>query len=258
MPLTNKLPYGFPLHCIIYGDAGAKKSTCAATFPKPMLVLSFDPFGKELPYLRRGRPGDRTRTDAGYFITPVWHAERDEVSIMIEHFVDPDPEQPTIWGAYLSRMHTLVRSGELTQWKTVVFDSLTFMEFSARMWDKYKANKGAKDGRQHYGASKDAVELQVLGRASAFPCNVVAIAHVDEEKDDAHGGMIYNPAAPGKLSKRLPAGFTELYRAFVKTENGKNDWLLQTEKSSLFNASSQIPAPDPCPPDYRALWTREE
>lgn len=40
------------LHWIIYGDIGSGKSTMAATFPKPMLVHCFDPFGKDMPYLK--------------------------------------------------------------------------------------------------------------------------------------------------------------------------------------------------------------
>lgn len=37
-------------HCLVYGDTGTGKSTFAATWPKPMLVLFFDPMGKDIPY----------------------------------------------------------------------------------------------------------------------------------------------------------------------------------------------------------------
>lgn len=47
----------YPLHCLVYGNPGSFKSTFAAMFPKPMLVLSFDNWGKEKPYHRRGRIG---------------------------------------------------------------------------------------------------------------------------------------------------------------------------------------------------------
>lgn len=40
-----------PVHCMTYGDSGTGKSTFAATWPKPMLVWCFDPFGKDIPYL---------------------------------------------------------------------------------------------------------------------------------------------------------------------------------------------------------------
>jgi hypothetical protein len=43
-----------PIHVLVYGLAGAKKSILAATFPKPMLVVMCDAMGKEMPYLRAG------------------------------------------------------------------------------------------------------------------------------------------------------------------------------------------------------------
>ncbi len=46
-----------PIHALIYGDAGARKSSLARTFPKPMRVCHFDPFGKDQPYLFSGTPG---------------------------------------------------------------------------------------------------------------------------------------------------------------------------------------------------------
>jgi len=43
---------------LVYGDPGSGKTTFLSTFPKPLLVFSFDPFGKELPYLRMGHVVD--------------------------------------------------------------------------------------------------------------------------------------------------------------------------------------------------------
>lgn len=40
------------IHAICYGDIGSGKSTFARTFPTPMLVHMFDPFGKDRPYLK--------------------------------------------------------------------------------------------------------------------------------------------------------------------------------------------------------------
>jgi len=80
-----------PLHAIAYGDSGAKKSTMAATFPKPMLVWMFDPWGKELPYVRRG-----TRRDGGTDVhgTPITEVmskrDPDKLLVRIEHYLDDD------------------------------------------------------------------------------------------------------------------------------------------------------------------------
>lgn len=45
------------LHVLVYGDFGSKKSFLAASFPKPMIVMMFDPMGKDNPYLQQGTPG---------------------------------------------------------------------------------------------------------------------------------------------------------------------------------------------------------
>lgn len=44
-----------PIHLLVYGNAGAKKSMLAATFPQPILVIMCDAIGKDGPYLRAGK-----------------------------------------------------------------------------------------------------------------------------------------------------------------------------------------------------------
>jgi hypothetical protein len=39
---------------LVYGEPGSGKTTFAATWPKPLLVIFFDPIGKDLPYLELG------------------------------------------------------------------------------------------------------------------------------------------------------------------------------------------------------------
>ena len=45
---SNQRPRPFA-HAIAYGDSGGGKSTFAATWPKPMVVFFFDPFGYGIP-----------------------------------------------------------------------------------------------------------------------------------------------------------------------------------------------------------------
>ena len=244
----------FPLHVMIYGDAGSKKSTFAATFPKPLLVFMFDPRGKDRPYLRHAHSlSDEYTDDYGSLCQQALDADGN-ILIQLERYLDADPEAPAAYERFRQRMRAF--PAEHVYWQTVVFDSLTYMELMARKLDQYKINKGARDGRQHYAASTSAIEDMLGIRAGSMPMNVVVCAHIEEHKDEVHGHMIYNPAAPGQQSKKLPAGFSELYRAYVVSDGTPptNRWLLQTEKSALYNAASQIPAPNPCVPDYEALW----
>lgn len=50
----GKAPWWERLHALVYGEAGTGKSSFAATWPKPILVLFFDPVGKDMPYIQVG------------------------------------------------------------------------------------------------------------------------------------------------------------------------------------------------------------
>lgn len=245
-------------HCLVYGDSGSYKSTFAGTWPKPLLVMAFDPYGKDAPYWRLGEPSGLEMDDLGSPIRTVASRKSGRLLARIEHYLDEDPERPDAYARFRRRMATL-RGDAIKEWATLVIDSVTFMELAARKLEQYKLNPTARDPRQWYAGSKEALEEMLLGRVGALPINVVVICHVDEDKDELHGQMVRNPAAPGKLSKRLPAGYSELYRAYVTRDDaGQRVPLLQTRGDAMYNASTQIPAPDPCDPVYTALWSEAD
>jgi hypothetical protein len=248
-----------PIHCLVYGDPGSKKSTFAATFPTPGLVLSFDPHGKDQPYWRRGVPSKLkkiTLSDGGdgpgltYPCREVTSKTDGRLLWRVEYFHDINPHEPIAYPTLLQRMARIHE--EYDYWKTVVFDSTTFFELCARKYQQYHVLPDAKEPRRWYAGSTEAVEEMCLIRLGALPMNVVLICHVDEQRDEVSGSFLRNPAAPGRLSKRLPAGYSELYRAFVDPDE---KWFgLQTQSDGKFNAATQIPAPDPCVPNYKNLW----
>jgi hypothetical protein len=80
------------------------------------------------------------------------------------------------------------------------------------------------------------------------------IAHITEDKDEVNGSFVRNPAAPGRLSKRLPAGYNEMYHMYGIDDEGKDTRCLQTSRNSRFNAGSTIGAPNPCWPEFDSLW----
>jgi len=62
-----------PVHAIIYGHPGTKKSTFAATFPTPTYVAAFDAYGKDMPYTRLGEV-EEDESDLGVPIKRVYRA----------------------------------------------------------------------------------------------------------------------------------------------------------------------------------------
>lgn len=242
-----------PLHCLTYGDPGSRKSTFAATFPKPMNVFFFDPIGKETPYLRQGNPTELYVNDTyGIYSRDVLDANGD-LLIRIEYFGDIDPKKPTGYKAFLSRMQDFYK--EMDIWRTAVIDSVTFMEFGSRKYEQYVLNKTTKDQRQWWAGATDAVEEMLQGSFGAMPINVVVTAHIDEHKDDFNGMILRRPKAPGRLGKGLAAGYSEVYHAYVyRDDKGDLQYALQTRPDAMWIAESQIGAPDPSWGDYEQLW----
>ena len=244
-------------HFLIYGESGSGKSTGAATFPVPMLVFMFDPHGKERPYVYGLDGTPRGELNAGIVRgTPVTEVvdAGGALLVRIEHYIDDDPRKPMAYARFLERLAVLDR--DLIEWKieTLVTDSVTFMELAARKEQQYKLNPNARDPRQWFGGSTDTLEEVIMIRYGALRCRGIVIAHIDEDKDEVHGFFVRNPAFPGRLRKKNSAAFSEVYRAFVKRDDhGHEGYWWQTRSDGVFNATSQLHAPNPCEQRYSAL-----
>lgn len=220
-------------------------------------MFFWDPFGNERPYLYdlTGKPYGILAPSVDEFGTPVQesYASDGTVLVRVEHYIDRDPMKPEAYGRFLRRMESF----DPTPWATVINDSVTYMEIMARKQQQYVLNKTAREPRQWFAGSTDTLEEVLMIRFGSFPCNVVVVAHVDEDKDELHGSMVRNPAAPGRLRKRSPSGYGEVYHAYVKRDDkGQPMYLWQTRGDHQFNAKSAVQAPDPCPQHYAAIWAR--
>lgn len=245
-----------PMRVLSYSEFGGGKTTFLSTFPKPMLVLFFDPYGKDIPLLRCGTPSGITYAQHGAISIPTQYVidGAGNIAIQIEYFHDPDPRNPSAYSNFLShRLPTIYN--EASQWATIGLDSMTFMEYAARKWDEYVLNLGHKDGRSHYAQSKNMLEEVFYSGLAALPTNVVVNAHVDEKMSEIHGEVLRSPAAPGTLSKRIGAAFQEVYHLYLyRNEDGTIGRAVQTQSDGQWQALTQIDAPNPSHPDYEALW----
>lgn len=188
-----------------------------------------------------------------------------ELLSRIYYFNDPDPKHPTAYRAFLKRLQDF--HAEYDQWASAIVDSITFMEFAARKNEQYVLNpspantstgtrKGVSfDPRQWWAGSTNECEEVLQGTFGSLPLNVCIIAHIDEDKDEFSGQILRKPKAPGRLSRGLAAGYSEVYHAFVgRAEDGSKAWALQTQPDNTWMCESQVRAPDPCLPDYASLW----
>jgi hypothetical protein len=223
-----------------------------------MVVLQTDPLGKEAPYLERGLVDPNTYT--GQFNQPITKVmskvDQSRVICQIEQFHDPNPRTPTAFRAFRNRFDTLYEEIAAGQWATVAIDGVTFLELISRKMYQYDEIKG-KEPRRWYASSTEDLEELLMQRAGAMRCNVIVCAHLDKAYDEAAGGNVHHPAAPGRMSSRFGAGFPEMYVCHgVRQADGQVKYWLQTRTDAKCAASSVfLQADDPCYPDYRALWT---
>lgn len=268
-------------HFLLYGGAGTRKSTFAASCPWPLLLFCFDPIDKLPPYFRAGRigalitSGDLMGYPEGTFfnafgtpVIPVWAPDADAVIMLIEHYVDSDPYRPDAYARYDRRIKSAdARPGgfraEARRYGTVAWDSTTFFGLARRKWDEFVLNATSRagnkqDGKQWWGAEASAIENEIIRRAATLQTNVCVTAHISDEKVDAEGHTIFLPAAPGRIPQRLPPGFGECYRTYIKGVGPAGRPALQTEPDLLYQACTQIRPPDGCEPNYWALWPPPE
>lgn len=260
------MPSKPPIHVLAYAPAGGYKSTFAASFPKPLLVLGFDPAGKMMPYLKRGVPSPEVEGPQGQGLVLVESKTKPGTNIIqVELFHDdeilPDGElKPVAFKRLLSRLPSLydeVRSG---MWATVVIDSLTALSLASKNMHQFDLHKSERDSRKWFAQTTDALEklicTQLVGALRGI--NFVVICHVDTDKDEIAGTMVSTMAAPGRLrtADGLPARFPEMYRLHSKRDKatGVIQRWVQTQVDERNNAMTAIGAPDGCAPDYAALW----
>lgn len=214
----------------------------------------WDPYGKDTPYLSRGDVKPSVNPD-GTRVHEVVSRKDGRLLFRLEYYLDKDALKPQAYQNFLNRLTTLEL--DMVGWglKTVILDSVTFMELMARKLSQYKLNPSSREPRQWFAFSTDTLEEILMIRFGSLPINVVALAHIDDQKVSSHGTNVFSIAAPGRLSRRGPGAYSEVYRAYVAmTPDGTREHLWQTRADSMYTASSQVGAPDPCPQDYSAIW----
>lgn len=249
------------LHVLLMGRPGGGKSTLCATFPKPMLVFGFDPAGKERPYMERGTGSGIKKGDYCFYREVCDLADPSKVIIRYEFWGENNPMKPTAHPRLMARMAGLEQDISKCGYQTVIVDTATFFELSARTYSEYSINASVKDGRQHYGYSAKMCEQYLMMR---FPnlllCNSIVCCHIDDQKDDSEeGGVVVRKMAalPGKVPNRMCGGFGEVWRVYFagKTAKGKPIHLLQTQPREVntYDCKSLLHVPDGIQPHYEAI-----
>jgi len=187
-----------------------------------------------------------------------------KLMVQVEHYLDANPRKPEAYARFQKRIDAL-QSSSMEDWGSIVFDDATWMELAARRYHQYHLNPKAQHPWQWFAGSTDLLEEMLCQTAGALPAIVGVACHVSHEKDEAMGAILRSPSAPGRLKDRqeLMSAFSEVYHISVdrvQDEQGNVGYQhrLQTRADGLWAAQTHIEAPNPCEPQWEALWANWE
>lgn len=225
---------------LLMADAGVGKTVFATSLPGKTLVLDFDgKIDSAALYWKKNNPEQVANIsveqfEVGLEMNPIQRMEK----VIREELI---PQQ---------------KSGKMS-FDTLVLDSITTFS-AATLAHIVKTNPGIKrtvsaqgmqPGLQDYGILSREFQRLIHGLVG-LPCNVIMLAHIATEKDEATGQIFRHTMMDGSFAKKLPIYFKEVWRAFVK--DGKR--YAQTQSDGQYNCRSQIPGlPNPVPLDYAEI-----
>ena len=247
-----------PIHVLVKGDPGAGKTTFAATFPTPGITFCFDAAGKDRPYRSLGdKIEELTEETTGELLG--YDVYKDDAFVWrVLFFRDVDITKPRARPDF-EEAYAEWYADHQKQFKTVVLDSFSAYELAARKYEEYYLQVGSKDKRLYWAGSTDNCEELLCRLAVLSKHNVILIAHIDQDKDQVMGNMVYNAAMPGRLRSRGAMFFSEIYHiaAAHDVETGVTSRRLQTAQDGKHHATTQIGAENGVEPYYLQLWANQ-
>ena len=185
---------------LLMGEAGVGKTIHATSYPGKTLVLDFDgKIDSAALYWRKYNPEQLKNVEVEQFPTglelnPIQQMER----VIKDKLI---PQQ---------------RDGKMA-FDTLVLDSITTFS-AAALAHIVKTNpgikrtvsaQGAQPGLQDYGILSREFQRLIQGLL-ALPCNVIMLAHIATEKDEATGQIMRHAMMDGSFAKKLPIFFKEV------------------------------------------------
>lgn len=218
------------LKVLLVGDAGTKKTILASTFPNPHIVDLDDGMmsvrGRDVTYVTIG---EKETTDSDF----------------IDMVCKTDKKLPTRC-AFLKAQALLEHwANKLGPGDTLILDSLTFYTDAALRY-VLKINNQKDPRIQDWGAAQKLIEA-TLEELNKLPCHVVVTAHRDMKQDKETEQIFFVPQTIGKLAKKLPAYFDEVWRTTVKpTKKGGEtllNYAIETAKARREDGKSRLNLP---------------
>ena len=208
-------PRSKSFNAIIYGGLGTGKTSLLKTCRRPVHVDSFDPGG-----------------------TKVLEDEKD---ILVDtRFEVEDPFYPKAIKLWDEEYHRRKRMNYFSYLGTYAIDSATTWMQTAMYEVLKKAGRaGGTPFQQDWLPQMTMLENAMRDMAS-LPCDCILICHDDYDKDDATGRMFIGIMVTGKLKRRIPLLFDEIYCAMTKETSKGIEYQLLTRPTGLYQARTRL------------------
>lgn len=203
---------------IVYGPSGSGKTTSLKTARFPLLVHSFDPGG-----------------------TQVLRPLVDEGKAMLNTTFEVDnPKAPSAFRNWDIEFDNLERGGFFEHVGTYVIDSLTTWAQCALYEILKRAGRAGSVPQQNDWYPQMILLEAAMRKLLSLPCDVILIGHDDVSKDEQSGKIFRGLLITGKLTKRIPILFDELYFANVKETSKGAEYQFMTKDNGSINAKTRL------------------
>lgn len=205
-------------NAIVYGDIGTGKTRLLETCPGPVLVHSFDPGGTLT--LRKSIEAGHVYVDTRF--------EKEDAKL---------PSAYRLWEAEFDRLR---KSDFFESIGTYAVDSATtLMDALMNEILKRAGRAGGTPQKMDWMVQMNCMR-DIMKLFTTLPCNCILIAHVDNDKDEATGKMFNYPMMTGKLKRKVPLLFDEIYAAQSKATSKGTEYSLLTQNDGLWQARTRI------------------
>ena len=187
-----------------------------------MLIYSFDPGG-----------------------TKVLKEEIARGEVMVILCEDENAKSPTEFRKWEDMFMQHRREGLFENIGTVVIDSITFWA-EACMSEVMKANsKNRGNAVPGVPIMQDwMIQMRVMSDhlklLTTLPCDTIINAHIDSERDEVTGRIFTSLMVTGKLKRRIPLLFDELYVSMSQPSATGSSFVWLTQNDGMYEAKTRL------------------
>jgi len=207
------------INLLAMGHFGTGKTLSSITFPRPLVVHSFDPGGVET--------------------ISMWAEDEDEAVFAESYDVDK-PGSPKAYRDWDQRFQQMMREGFFEGVGTYVLDSLTSVSEAVMREQLKKAGRIGETPRLRDYQIQMATLTDIIQLCTGLPCHFMLTSHIELEKDEISGRQETVPLVTGKLATKIPTQFDECYVYDVTSGRKGQKWRWLTQPDGYYKARSRI------------------